>query len=63
MSSTADEVCYDGLGCFNDLPPWGGTKERPLAKLPWDPSMIETRFLLFTPKNKFYHVSRGAADL
>jgi hypothetical protein len=51
------------LGCFSDLPPWGGTKERPLAKLPWVPGMIETRFLLFTPKNKYYHVSRGAVDL
>ncbi|XP_059929119.1 inactive pancreatic lipase-related protein 1-like [Gadus macrocephalus] len=62
-SAYADEVCYDGLGCFSDLPPWGGTKERPLAKLPWVPGMIETRFLLFTPKNKYYHEIKADAKI
>ncbi|KAK0149095.1 Inactive pancreatic lipase-related protein 1 [Merluccius polli] len=50
----AEEVCYGDLGCFSDLPPWGGTLERPIASLPWDPDMIGTRFLLFTQKNRYY---------
>ncbi|XP_060624480.2 inactive pancreatic lipase-related protein 1-like isoform X1 [Anolis sagrei] len=45
------EVCYDRLGCFTDDIPWAGTTERPIAKLPWSPEKINTRFLLYTKKN------------
>ncbi|XP_059179897.1 inactive pancreatic lipase-related protein 1-like [Centropristis striata] len=53
-ASYAAEVCFDDLGCFNDLPPWGGTPERPVAMLPWKPEDLGTRFLLFTQKNRYY---------
>ncbi|XP_061601273.1 inactive pancreatic lipase-related protein 1-like isoform X2 [Cololabis saira] len=53
-ASYAAEVCYDGLGCFNDFPPWGGTAERPASTVPWHPDEIGTRFLLFTTKNRYY---------
>nr|DBA14847.1 TPA: hypothetical protein GDO54_004125 [Pyxicephalus adspersus] len=46
------EVCYNRLGCFNDLKPWAGTLERPSAKLPWAPEKINTRFLLYTRSNQ-----------
>ncbi|XP_030060612.1 pancreatic triacylglycerol lipase-like [Microcaecilia unicolor] len=46
-----DEVCYDRLGCFTNDIPWGGTAERPIAKLPWDPEKVNTRFLLYTKEN------------
>uniref|UniRef100_A0A665TPF2 Triacylglycerol lipase n=1 Tax=Echeneis naucrates TaxID=173247 RepID=A0A665TPF2_ECHNA len=52
--STAVEVCFDQLGCFTDLPPWGGTVQRPVSVLPWSPKEIGTRFLLFTPNNRYY---------
>ncbi|XP_043911897.1 inactive pancreatic lipase-related protein 1-like [Protopterus annectens] len=45
------QVCYDRLGCFPDEPPWSGTIERPITKLPWSPDKINTRFYLFTPQN------------
>ncbi|KAK5877462.1 hypothetical protein CesoFtcFv8_024964 [Champsocephalus esox] len=38
----AAEVCFDGLGCFDDLPPWGGTPQRPSSTLPWHPEEIGT---------------------
>ncbi|KAM6916563.1 inactive pancreatic lipase-related protein 1-like [Xenentodon cancila] len=53
-ASYAAEVCFDGLGCFNDFPPWGGTPERPASAVPWHPDEIGTRFLLFTQKNRYY---------
>ncbi|XP_034408184.1 inactive pancreatic lipase-related protein 1-like [Cyclopterus lumpus] len=53
-TSYAAEVCFDELGCFADLPPWGGTPQRPAAVLPWRPEEIGTRFLLFTPMNRYY---------
>uniref|UniRef100_A0A8C2WYM3 Triacylglycerol lipase n=1 Tax=Cyclopterus lumpus TaxID=8103 RepID=A0A8C2WYM3_CYCLU len=52
--SAAAEVCFDELGCFADLPPWGGTPQRPAAVLPWRPEEIGTRFLLFTPMNQLF---------
>ncbi|XP_056251772.1 inactive pancreatic lipase-related protein 1-like [Seriola aureovittata] len=52
--SAADEVCFDELGCFNDLAPWGGTLQRPISVLPWNPEEIGTRFLLFTQSNRYY---------
>ncbi|KAG7265230.1 hypothetical protein CRUP_005433 [Coryphaenoides rupestris] len=58
-SAYAEEVCYPELGCFSDLPPWGGTTERPNARLPWGPDMVGTRFLLFTQKNRYYQASRA----
>uniref|UniRef100_A0A8C3SLM6 Triacylglycerol lipase n=1 Tax=Chelydra serpentina TaxID=8475 RepID=A0A8C3SLM6_CHESE len=45
------EVCFERLGCFTDDTPWAGTIERPVAKLPWSPEKINTRFLLYTKKN------------
>ncbi|XP_066476522.1 inactive pancreatic lipase-related protein 1-like isoform X1 [Tiliqua scincoides] len=45
------EVCYPRLGCFTDDIPYAGTVERPIAKLPWTPERINTRFLLYTQKN------------
>jgi len=62
-ASCAEEVCYDELGCFNDLPPWGGTEIRPNARLPWDPEMIGTRFLLFTQRNRYYQEITADADV
>uniref|UniRef100_A0A673BGC9 Triacylglycerol lipase n=1 Tax=Sphaeramia orbicularis TaxID=375764 RepID=A0A673BGC9_9TELE len=52
--SVPAEVCFQDLGCFQDLPPWGGTDQRPASVLPWTPDQIGTRFLLFTQKNKYY---------
>ncbi|XP_026209461.1 inactive pancreatic lipase-related protein 1-like isoform X1 [Anabas testudineus] len=50
----AAEVCFDELGCFSDLSPWGGTAQRPASVLPWHPKEIGSRFLLFTQKNRYY---------
>ncbi|XP_078421384.1 pancreatic lipase-related protein 2-like [Cetorhinus maximus] len=47
----AAEICYNRLGCFTDDAPWGGTKERPIKKLPWSPEAIDIRFLLWTRQN------------
>ncbi|XP_048194133.1 pancreatic triacylglycerol lipase [Perognathus longimembris pacificus] len=46
------EVCYDRLGCFTDDAPWAGIVERPLKILPWSPTSINTRFLLYTNENQ-----------
>ncbi|MEJ1270943.1 pancreatic lipase related protein 1 [Cricetulus griseus] len=46
-----EEVCYDRLGCFSNDAPWSGTIDRPLKALPWSPSRINTRFLLYTNEN------------
>nr|XP_034372384.1 pancreatic triacylglycerol lipase isoform X2 [Arvicanthis niloticus] len=46
------EVCYDKVGCFSDDAPWSGTIDRPLKALPWSPSQINTRFLLYTNENQ-----------
>ncbi|XP_008320702.1 inactive pancreatic lipase-related protein 1-like [Cynoglossus semilaevis] len=54
-ASFASEVCYDELGCFDDMAPWGSTPQRPLPVLPWTPEEIGTRFLLFTKRNHYYH--------
>nr|XP_057912666.1 inactive pancreatic lipase-related protein 1-like [Doryrhamphus excisus]XP_057912667.1 inactive pancreatic lipase-related protein 1-like [Doryrhamphus excisus] len=50
----AAEVCLGELGCFSDLPPWGGTPQRPASVLPWQAEHIGTRFLLFTRRNSYY---------
>ncbi|KAM9324595.1 pancreatic lipase-related protein 2-like [Gastrophryne carolinensis] len=42
------EVCYNRLGCFTNCPPYGFTEARLIGRLPWDPEVINTRFLLFT---------------
>lgn len=57
--SAASEVCFNELGCFANQPPWGGTAQRPAAVLPWQPEAIGTRFLLFTPKNRYYQARGG----
>ncbi|XP_075204239.1 pancreatic triacylglycerol lipase-like [Anomaloglossus baeobatrachus] len=46
------EVCYTRVGCFSDAKPWAGTIDRPITKLSWDPSKINTRFLLYTRNNQ-----------
>ncbi|XP_058507925.1 inactive pancreatic lipase-related protein 1-like [Solea solea] len=53
-ASYAAEVCFSEWGCFTDLPPWGGTDQRPASFLPWKPEDIGTRFLLFTRNNRYY---------
>ncbi|KAM6922585.1 inactive pancreatic lipase-related protein 1-like [Lycodopsis pacificus] len=53
-TSYAAQVCFNELGCFDDLPPWGGTPQRPVSVLPWHPEEIGTRFLLFTQRNRYY---------
>ncbi|XP_061819855.1 inactive pancreatic lipase-related protein 1-like [Nerophis lumbriciformis] len=53
-ASYAAEVCLGELGCFNDLPPWGGTSQRPASVLPWHADQMGTRFLLFTPRNRYF---------
>ncbi|XP_077469420.1 inactive pancreatic lipase-related protein 1-like [Stigmatopora argus] len=53
-ASHAAEVCLGELGCFNDLPPWGGTNQRPSSVLPWSAERLGTRFLLFTQRNRYY---------
>ncbi|XP_040906020.1 inactive pancreatic lipase-related protein 1-like [Toxotes jaculatrix] len=53
-TSYGGEVCFDELGCFGDQPPWGGTAQRPVSVLPWNPEEIGTRFLLFTQSNRYY---------
>ncbi|XP_044881268.1 pancreatic lipase-related protein 2-like [Mauremys mutica] len=50
-TTRGNEVCFARLGCFTDDKPWAGTIQRPLAKLPWSPEKINTRFLLYTKKN------------
>ncbi|XP_044306302.1 inactive pancreatic lipase-related protein 1-like isoform X1 [Varanus komodoensis] len=45
------EVCYNRVGCFTDDIPWAGTVQRPIARLPWSPERINTRFLLYTRRN------------
>lgn len=58
-TSTAAEVCFNELGCFDDLPPWGGTAQRPASILPWHLKEIGTRFLLFTQQNRHYQARDG----
>uniref|UniRef100_A0A3Q3JMD6 Triacylglycerol lipase n=1 Tax=Monopterus albus TaxID=43700 RepID=A0A3Q3JMD6_MONAL len=58
-TSYAAEICFDELGCYGDLPPWGGTAQRPISALPWSPVNIGTRFLLFTQKNRYYQEIRA----
>ncbi|KAA8584140.1 hypothetical protein FQN60_015348 [Etheostoma spectabile] len=60
--SYAAEVCFNELGCFSDLPPWGGTEQRPVSVLPWQPDAIGTRFLLFTQKNRYYQAREDDED-
>lgn len=50
--SQADTICYDGLGCFTNDYPWGGTDERPVSYLPETPEQINTRFYLDTRREK-----------
>lgn len=60
---TAGEVCFSEVGCFSDLPPWGGTTQRPVSVLPWAPEQIGTRFLLFTQSNRYYQASSFKSKL
>ena len=40
-------VCYDSVGCFNNLPPFDNAQEA----LPLSPERIGTKFLLYTSKD------------
>lgn len=40
-------VCYDYVGCFNNLPPFDNAH----LNLPQSPNQIDTQFLLFTRRN------------
>lgn len=62
LSSPATEVCFEGLGCFVDGPPWGGTAQRPVSALPSHPDEIGTRFLLFTQRNRYYQARKRSTD-
>ncbi|XP_075071208.1 pancreatic lipase-related protein 2-like isoform X2 [Mixophyes fleayi] len=57
----AEEVCYGKLGCFRNGPPYSGTLERPISRLPWSPEVIGTQFLLFSQENpNFFEVVSAA---
>ena len=43
-------VCFAEFGCFHDLPPYGGTFQRPIGALPQHPAIINTTFTLFNSK-------------
>ncbi|XP_051883684.1 pancreatic lipase-related protein 2-like [Pristis pectinata] len=58
----ADEICFRNLGCFTDDVPWGGTKERPIKRLPWSPEHINIRFLLWTRRNTETYQKISAED-
>ncbi|KDR21040.1 inactive pancreatic lipase-related protein 1-like isoform X2 [Zootermopsis nevadensis] len=55
IQSEEESVCYAELGCFSVDEPWSGPL-RPVP-LPEDPSVIQTRFYLYTrrrPTNRYY---------
>ncbi|KAM7072687.1 pancreatic lipase-related protein 3 isoform 1-T1 [Molossus nigricans] len=54
-TSTGKEICYERVGCFRDGSPWTGTWSRQFAGLPWSPEQINTRFLLYTRRNRRAH--------
>ncbi|GFX15284.1 pancreatic triacylglycerol lipase [Trichonephila clavipes] len=45
-------VCYHGLGCFSNGPPFYHPVYRPLSPPPQPPEVIKTMFLLYTRRNK-----------
>ncbi|KAM9197643.1 pancreatic lipase-related protein 2-like [Dugong dugon] len=57
-----NEICYERLGCFSNEKPWGGTLQRPINVLPWDPKDIDTRFLLYTNENQNNYQLISATD-
>lgn len=75
-----DEVCYRhkecDVGCFTNLPPWGGTDARPGNKLPnivrfkifinnWlysQPSDVNVQFHLDTPLERGLNINYGDFD-
>lgn len=61
VSFLKEEVCYQHLGCFSGNPPWSGTPQRPINRLPWSPEEINTRFLLYTRDNpnNYQEISAG----
>ena len=52
-SKNRTSVCYDGYGCFEITPPFGGTSVRPTGAgiLPESPTKIGTTFILFSLNN------------
>ncbi|CAF1573154.1 unnamed protein product, partial [Didymodactylos carnosus] len=59
-SATPLTVCYDEYGCYTTASPYGNTLERPFNILPASPSVIGTRFFLYTrnTRNKREEISR-----
>ncbi|CAF0854104.1 unnamed protein product [Adineta steineri] len=47
-SSRASQTCYGEHGCFTTAKPFGGTLQRPFTVLPDQPSVIGTKFYLYT---------------
>jgi pimeloyl-ACP methyl ester carboxylesterase len=46
------DVCYGEYGCFTARSPFGGTIERPIGSIPKSPSIIGTKFYLYTRLNR-----------
>ncbi|XP_036295067.1 pancreatic lipase-related protein 3 isoform X2 [Pipistrellus kuhlii] len=61
-TSKGSEVCYERLGCFRDGLPWTGTLSRQFAGLPWSPEKINTRFLLYTRRNRIVYQEISAVN-
>ncbi|XP_006778803.1 PREDICTED: pancreatic lipase-related protein 3 [Myotis davidii] len=61
-TSTGKEICYERLGCFRDGLPWTGTLSRQFAGLPWSPEEINTRFLLYTRRNRIAYQEISAVN-
>lgn len=51
---SSDQVCYDGLGCFTNDYPFGGTMQRPISPLPESPAKINTKFFLYARNSPSY---------
>lgn len=46
------DVCYGEYGCFTARAPFGGTLQRPFGACPLNPSVIGTKFYLYTRSNR-----------
>ena len=59
-NAKVEEVCYDGLGCFNTGPPFSSFGR--IALLPESPESIGTRFFLYTRNNADFPKELDVAD-
>lgn len=62
-SAAGRQVCFEGLGCFTDAKPFGGTWQRPIALLPESPQKIATKFVLYKRDFAETGISLGSDDL